>query len=56
MLDHISRTVGRMAIRTMPASSRHSAPADRKFAQCKYTATAVISAPITHSISRRSKI
>jgi hypothetical protein len=43
-------------MRATPASSRHSAPADQKFTQCKYTATAVISAPITHSISRRSEI
>src|SRR5437773_9893549 len=48
--------VGRVAIRTTPASSRHRAPAERKFTQCKYTPATVISAPITHSISRRSEI
>jgi hypothetical protein len=55
MLDHISPAVGSVAIRTTPASSRHRAPADRKFTQCKYTPATVINAPITHSIFRRSQ-
>jgi hypothetical protein len=43
-------------MRTTPASSRHGVPADRKFTQWRYTAAAVISAPMTQLIFRQSQI